>query len=252
MSTVQGRFASVDGADGVSDSYVVHPDDGSPHPGILFYTDLMGIRPAMTKMADRLAAAGYSVLVPNVFYRHGPAPTVPMPEVVPEDRVWEIAGAALQVSQHLSPEDSMRDAEAWLDWLAADESTSDGPVGVTGYCHGGMLCVRTAGTFPDRVAAASIIHGSHLITDAPESPHFQAEKIRGQVFFANGDADIVNPPAEVKQFEEILEAAGVSCVSEMYPGAQHGFTAEDFPTLYDADGAERHWTGMLDLFGRAL
>lgn len=244
--------ASIDAPDGIADAYIVRPDDGASHPGVLFYTDLMGIRPAMTKMADRLAAAGYSVLMPNVFYRHGPSPTVEMPDVVPQERVWEIAGAALQVSQHLSPEDSMRDAEAWLDWLATDELTNDGAVGVTGYCHGGMLCVRTAGTFADRVAAAAIIHGSHLITDAPDSPHFQAEKIRGEVFFANGDADIVNTPEDVKRLQTVLDAAGVSCVSEMYPGAQHGFTAEDFPSMYDAAGAERHWIGMLDLFGRTL
>lgn len=253
MTTVQGTALRIATADGEADAYVARPDDGAAHPGVLLYPDLLGIRPAVTDMADRLAAAGYTVLVPNVFYRHGPAPTIPdMPDVVPADQVWEVAGKALQVANQLASDDAMRDAGSWLDWLEADPLTSDGKLGVTGYCHGGMMSLRTAGTYPDRLAAVAIVHGSHLITDDDDSPHLGVARITGEVFFANGDQDVVTPPPEAARFEQIMRDGDVRFRSEMYPGANHGFTAPDFPSMYDHDATEAHWVGLLDLFGRTL
>ena len=47
----------------------------------------------------------------------------------------------------------------------------DGPIGVTGYCMGARLAVRTAGQFPGTVAAVGGFHGGGLVTDADDSPH---------------------------------------------------------------------------------
>ncbi|WP_155057607.1 dienelactone hydrolase family protein [Streptomyces blattellae] len=252
MTTVQGTTLILPTQDGDADAYLTRPDDDAPHPSVLFYTDIMGVRPGMKKMADRLASAGYTVLVPNVFYRTSPAPVVEFPDPMTPDNLWDVVGKAVPVAQALTPKDAMQDALVWLDWLQASEFTTDGPVGITGYCNGGMLSLRTAGSYPDRVAAAAIIHGSHLITDAPDSPHLVADRIKAEVFFANGDKDTVNTPEEVEQFNGILSAAGVRYRSEMYPGAQHGFAADDLVPLYDKEAAERHWVGLLDLLGRTL
>ena len=59
--------------DGTCDAAFIHPSGGS-HPGVLIWTDAFGLRPSMRDMAKRLAAQGYSVLVPNPFYRMGKAP----------------------------------------------------------------------------------------------------------------------------------------------------------------------------------
>ncbi|WP_019068886.1 MULTISPECIES: dienelactone hydrolase family protein [Streptomyces] len=249
---VRGTTLILPTQDGGADAYLARPDDDAPHPAVLFYTDIMGVRPSMQKMADRLAAAGYTVLVPNVFYRSSPAPVVEMPDVVTDDILWDVVGRAVPVAQSLTPKDAMRDALAWLDWLEVSEFTTGGSVGITGYCNGGMLCLRTAGSYPDRVAAAAIIHGSHLITDAPDSPHLAAEHIKGEVFFANGDKDTINPPEEVERFNAVLSAAGVRHRSEMYADAQHGFCSSDLLPLYNKEADERHWAGLLDLFGRTL
>ncbi|MCI4039981.1 dienelactone hydrolase family protein [Streptomyces sp. TRM75563] len=238
--------------DGAADAYLVRPDDTAGHPPVLLYPDIMGLRPSMTRIADRLAAAGYTVLVPHVFYRSGPAPVVEMPEAVTDDNLWDVVGAAVPVAGALTVGEAMRDAAFWLDTLQADRFTSGGPVGITGYCNGGMLCLRTAGTYPDRVAAAAIVHGSHLITEAPDSPHLVAGRVRAEVLLANGDQDTVNPPEEVERFTAVLSAAGVRHRSEMYPGAQHGFCSSDLLPLYDRAADERHHAALLDLFGRTL
>jgi carboxymethylenebutenolidase len=253
VTAVVGTNVTVRAADGDADGYLARPDDGAPHPGILMYHDLMGIRPVVTQMADRLAAEGYTVLIPNSFYRHGPAPTVPdMPAIVPEERVWEIAGKAQAVSKELTPEDSLRDAQAWLDWLDAEPLVADGPFGLLGYCHGGMVGLRTAGTYPDRFAATAIIHGSHMVTDAPDSPHLVANRIKGEVYLISGDRDVVCPPEEIERLDQLLTAAGVAHHVDLVPGANHGFSVPDFPSMYDQTADEQHWVGMLDLFRRNL
>ena len=59
--------------DGTCDAAFIHPKTGS-HAGVLLWPDAFGLRPAMRDMAKRLAAGGYSVLVPNPFYRVAKAP----------------------------------------------------------------------------------------------------------------------------------------------------------------------------------
>src|ERR1700719_1765361 len=59
---------SVKTPDGTCDAAFIHPTTGS-HPGVLIWPDAFGLRPSMRNMGKRLAAEGYSVLVPNPFYR---------------------------------------------------------------------------------------------------------------------------------------------------------------------------------------
>src|SRR3984885_414181 len=59
--------------DGTCDAAFIHPKTGS-HPGVIIWPDAWGLRPTMREMAKRLAADGYSVLVPNPFYRISKAP----------------------------------------------------------------------------------------------------------------------------------------------------------------------------------
>src|ERR1700679_1483305 len=62
--------------DGTCDAAFIHPKGGS-HAGVLIWPDAFGLRPSMRDMAKRLAADGYSVLVPNPFYRLSKSPQYP-------------------------------------------------------------------------------------------------------------------------------------------------------------------------------
>src|SRR5690349_9283816 len=77
-----GMAVDVTTDDGTADAYLAHPDGDGPFPAVLFYMDAFGLRPHLRAMADRLAAAGYVVLVPNVFYRVGPAPVIDLPDYI--------------------------------------------------------------------------------------------------------------------------------------------------------------------------
>ena len=237
--------------DGSADAYVSAPADGGPHPGVLLYMDAFGPRPRLEEMADRIAAEGYVVLVPNVFYRNGRAPLIDTAELTrPENRekLFEALGPMMQA---LTPELAMRDAEAYLAWFAGDSRVADGPVGTTGYCMGGGLALRTAATFPDRVAAAASFHGGRLATDAENSPHTVVGRIAGEVYVAHADNDASMPPEQQERLERALDEAGVTHTCELYDGAAHGFTMAD-TAAYDEAATARHWDNLLPLFARTL
>ena len=66
---------SITTANGTADAFFVHPAHG-PHPGVVLWPDIAGLRDAYEVMARRLAASGYAVLVVNQYYRNAPAPVL--------------------------------------------------------------------------------------------------------------------------------------------------------------------------------
>lgn len=251
MTAVQATTVEIPTPDGVADAYFTHPSDGRPHPAVLLYMDAFGIRPHLTGMADRLAANGYTVLAPNVFYRYGSAPVVELPEVIdPQSRpeIFEEIGPMMQA---LTPELVVRDAGAYLDWLQTRPEAANGPIGATGYCLGAALALRTAGNYPQRVAAAAGFHGAHLASESPQSPHLVAPHVTAELYFGHADQDHALPEEQIERLDRALSDAGVTFRSEVYRGAAHGYTQAD-TAAHDEQATERHWSALLDLFERAL
>ena len=237
--------------DGVADAYFAYPDDGVAHPGALLYMDAFGLRPHLKSMADRLAREGYAVLVPNVFYRSGRAPVVALPDFIDTGARPEIFQQISPLVQSLTPEPTMRDAGAYLAWLEERPEVAAGPIGVTGYCMGARLSLLTAGTYPDRVAAAAGFHGGGLATDAPTSPHLVADRVTAELYFGHADQDRSLPPEQIERLNRALSAAGVRFRAEVYEGAHHGYTQADTAS-YNEEAAERHWKELIALLGRTL
>ncbi|MFI5977597.1 dienelactone hydrolase family protein [Streptomyces sp. NPDC051452] len=251
MPDVRGSAVDIPTEDGVADSYLVHPADGRPRPAVLFYQDAYGLRPHLRSMADRLAGAGYTVLVPNVFYRAGRAPVLDLPEFIDpaaDPTIWDRLGPLVS---SLTPDLVERDAGAYLRWLADSPLVADGPVALTGYCMGARLALWTAAAFPDRVAAAAGFHGGRLATDDPGSPHLGAPDITAELYFGHADDDPSLPPEQMARFEEALTTAGVRHTCEVYPDAGHGYTQADTPA-YDREADERHWAALLGLLERTF
>ncbi|MFJ3308918.1 dienelactone hydrolase family protein [Streptomyces sp. NPDC086549] len=251
MTAVQAAAVDIPTEDGTADAYLVHPGDGRPRPAVLFYQDAYGLRPHLRAMADRLAGAGYTVLVPNVFYRHGRAPVVDLPEFIDtaaDPTIWERVGP---IVQSLTPELAERDAGAYLRWLADSPLVADGPVALTGYCMGARLVLLVAGGYPDRVAAAAGFHGGRLATEGPDSPHLVAGHVTAELYFGHADQDPSMPAEQIELLEDTLTAAGVRHRCEVYPGARHGYTQAD-TSAYDREADERHWAALLDLLNRTF
>ncbi|MQS15089.1 dienelactone hydrolase family protein [Streptomyces kaniharaensis] len=249
--TVRGTTVDIPTADGIADAYLAHPDDGRPHPAVILHMDAIGLRPHLAAKADRLAEAGYTVLVPNAYYRHGRAPVMAYPDVIDpanDPSFFERLGPLLAT---LTPEVTDRDADAFLRWLADSPLVEAGPVGLLGYCRGAVHALRMAATHPERVAAVAGFHGGNLATDDPDSPHLGAHRITAELYFGHADEDPSLPPEQIARLAEALTEAGVRYEAEVYQGALHGFTQGD-TTRYDAAADERHWEALLALLKRTL
>jgi carboxymethylenebutenolidase len=237
--------------DGVADSFLAAPDGDAVHPGVLLFADAFGPRPRLEEMAGRIASAGYVVLVPHLFYRQGRAPLLDTSTLRDPDARGRLFEVLRPWMAELTPERAMSDAGAYLDFLLAQDQVADGPVGVTGYCMGGALALRTAALRPEQVAAAAAFHPARLATDAPDSPHLLAGRISAEVYVASADGDPGMPPEQQAALDGALTEAGVRHTCEQYDGAAHGFTMAD-TAVYDEAATERHWQNLLGLLDRTL
>lgn len=251
MTGTLGISVDVQTPDGVAHAYLTSPADGAAHPGVLVVQDGFGLRPSLQALADRIAAHGYTVLLPNAYYRHGRAPVIELPDYIDPVRRPEIFQQVFPMIRDLTAEFWRSDAAAYLDWLAASPKVAAGRAGVTGYCMGARLAVLTAGMFPDRIAAVAGFHGGPLVTDAADSPHRSAGNITGELYFAHAGEDDHMTPEHISAFDKALADAGVRHRTEVYEGAHHGFTQAD-TSAYDAEAAERHYRELLALFDRNL
>jgi carboxymethylenebutenolidase len=237
--------------DGVADAYYTRPDGEGPFPGVLLYMDAFGLRPRLYEMADRIAEHGYAVLVPNLLYRAGSAPLVDLSGMMDPEKRGAIFGQIMPFIQALDTAAIIRDSRAYLDFLDGQEGVAAGPDAVVGYCMGGTNGFKAIEAFPDRLAALASFHGARLASDQPDSPHLQVGRITGEVYFAHADNDSSMPQESIDLLESALDAADVRFRSEIYRGAQHGFTMAD-TAAYDAEAEKRHWEKLFELLGNTF
>jgi carboxymethylenebutenolidase len=229
--------------DGTADCYFVHPESGTA-PGVLVWPDIFGMRPAFRQMGKRLAETGYSVLVVNPFYRVQKAPTAEKGAATPIPQVLPLA-QALNETTHIT------DARAFVAWLDRQASVAKNrKIGTQGYCMGGPMAFRTATAVPDRVGAVASFHGGGLVTDMPNSPHLQTAKTKAQLLIAIAANDDMRSPNEKNVLKETFAKANVPAEIEVYKGA-HGWCPPD-SQVYSEPEAERAWSRLLALYGKAL
>jgi carboxymethylenebutenolidase len=234
--------------DGIADCYMAHPPDGS-YPGIIMWTDILGLRPAFMEMGLRLAARGYAVLVPNPFYRSAAAPVVSEGASFQDQDVRE---KVLPMAGELSAETHVTDANAFVDYLDRHGAVnSNRSIGTLGYCMGGPMVMRTASARPDRIGAAAIFHGGGLATDADNSPHRQISEMNAQFLIAIAENDDANDPQAKNTLRETFDASGLNAEIEVYSGAQHGWTVTDSRAYLEGQ-AEQAWSRLLALLQDAL
>jgi carboxymethylenebutenolidase len=234
----------IEAPDGVADAYVARPDEES-RPGVLLIMDAYGVRPAVERIADRIASDGYVVMAPNVFYRGGrAAPILSADEIAGENAFEKIR----PLMAELTPERIEADGAAYLEALA--EVAAPGRVVVTGYCMGGRVGWWLAAAYPDRVAAVAAFHTGGLVTDGDDSPHAAAERLDGvELLFGFADEDRNMTPEQIATLERALDDAGVPYRSELYDGALHGYTMDDLP-VFDEAARERHFRELHSLLER--
>ncbi len=234
--------------DGAMETFIVHPERHGPHPVVLMLMDAPGIREELREMARRLAATGYVVLLPNLYYRAG-RDTVFGPGVLEVGHPERDRMRAIRTKMTIPP--VMDDVAAMFAFIDAFPPARPGPLGVHGYCMSGPYALAAAARYPDRVAAAASFYGTWLVSDAEESPHRTLGRARGELYIACAEIDELAPLPMVAELKRLFDASGAAGELEIYPAAHHGFA---FPQrkIYDRAAAERHWERLIALYRRRL
>jgi carboxymethylenebutenolidase len=234
--------------DGTADCHFVYPAKGA-HAAVLVWPDILGLRPAFRQMGKRLAESGYSVLTVNPFYRMKPSPVVPAGASFADPEVRKMV---MPLAQGLNATTHVTDAKAFIAWLDAQPQVEKKrKIGTTGYCMGGPIVMRTAAAVPDRVGAGASFHGGGLVTKNPDSPHLLVPQMKASFLFAVAENDDQREPEAKTVLKDTYAKANLPAEIEVYAGAAHGWCPPD-SQVYNEKQAERAWSRLLALFGKAL
>lgn len=226
--------------------HVHRPDADKAAPVVLLYMDAPGIRAALYGHAERLANAGYTAVLPDLYYPFD-ATQRPDPEKLAARDPDEFARMRRLTAQ-IKDDDVLEDTRLLLAMLPDRPS---GPWGCVGFCMGGRFGLRAAETFGAELAAASLLHPTGLVTDEPDSPHLAVDRVQGSLYFGFGEADEIAPPSSIPPLRAQLERRDIAHRIDVMPGADHGYTMPD-RAAYDPEGAERAWTATLELLASSL
>ena len=229
---------------GVMDTFIIHPDENGPFPIILFLMDAPGKREELHDMASRIAASGYYVMLPNLYYRKT------------RDFIFEPTSAGrvkmLEQMDNLTNDLAVQDCLELIKYGDSDPNTNNGDVGCVGYCMSGPFAFCAASAIPKRIKASASIHGVKLLTGKDDSPHLNASLIKAEMYFAMAEKDKWADPKMVDELDEHLKEIGINYRIEWYAGTDHGFVFPNRGPLYDKASAEKHYQRLLSLFERNL
>jgi carboxymethylenebutenolidase len=233
--------------DGTSDALLVRPESVDALPGVIDLTDGLGFRPAFAEQSKRIAEHGYVVLTPNIFYR------TTMPPVFPGEPDFgseETRARFRAITGPLTPDAMTRDGSAYVDFLAAQQFVSSGPMAVIGFCFAGQFALRTAAARPDRIAAAASFHGGGLFKDDDASPHLVLPRVKARLYFGHASNDQGMPADAIAKFEDALAKWGGRYESETYD-ALHGWMIPGH-RVYEPKESERGFAKLMELLDETL
>jgi carboxymethylenebutenolidase len=231
-------------ADGSADAALFYPAGSGSWPAVLMWPDILGLRPVFREMGRRLAAQGYTVLVPNPFYRTRRAPVVtgPIDFNKPEDQA-----KLMSLKNTLTDARVDGDATAFITFLDQQKQVNRSKgAAVQGYCFSGPFAFHTAAVRSDRIRAVGTFHGGGLVTKEPNSPHLLIPKTKASFVVAIARNDDQKQPDAKDVLKATFAAAKRPAVVEVYP-ADHGWSVPGSET-YNQAAAERAWAELLRLY----
>ncbi|MEU4694032.1 dienelactone hydrolase family protein [Actinoplanes sp. NPDC023714] len=217
------EIVAVPSAAGDIRTAVIAPVGAGSWPGVLLYTDIFQLTESTLRTARRIAAAGYVVVVPEI-YPHGAVAGV----ALEFDDAGKKAGLDAAAATTTASFDA--DRQAVLDWMAAYDGI--GALFVTGFCLGGHLAFRAA--FDQRVEATVCFYPTGLQNGAlgADDPGslVRAAEIRGRLLVVFGSNDPHVPAGARLEIVSALYAAGLDDVElHVYRGGEHAFMRDVGP-----------------------
>lgn len=198
--------------------YLATPEGGSG-PGVLVLHAWWGLTDVFTGVCDRLAAAGFVALAPDLY--DGPTATT----VADAERLMEASDGARERAI----------VEGAIARLRAHPAVQASPIGAVGFSMGAGWAFALSALRPDDIAAVVAFYG---IASVEEEGIAGA---RAAYLGHFGEEDEGDPPAAARELEGQIRGAGRDVTFHIYPGAKHWFFEEDRPDAYDEASARLAW-----------
>jgi len=245
------KYIDIKTPHGICDSFVVYPNEGGPFPAVIFLMDAFGPRSWLYQMAEHIAAKGYYVLLPNLFYRFKKPPMIDLKFPIRAEDLPAAHQQLMALFQNYKYQQALADIGVVIEFLDHQPEVKKGKLALTGYCMGGNLAIRAAAAYADRFAAVASFHGGKLATDDPDSPHLLLNQIKANVYIGHADNDKSMPAEQISKLDEALKKTNLHYEAEVYQGAAHGFTMLDLPAGNEA-ALQRHWAKLFSLLGKSF
>jgi carboxymethylenebutenolidase len=249
------RVVEVPTPSGRMPTFVTRPEQDGPFPAVIVYMDIWGVREELFEIARRVGTVGYYCLVPDLYYRQGTIRhefrdahnRMISLHALDEERRQRVIAPGLRLSNQMVVDDT----GALLDFLGRGEPVRPGGVGAVGYCMGGRHVLCVAGHHPERIRASASLHGTTLVSDAPDSPHRLVTQFRGELYCGFAETDPYAPLSMVKELEELLRPCEVAYRHAVHPGAVHGYALPN-RDIFDPRAAARDWELIFAMFHRQI
>lgn len=222
-----GETIKLEAADGHKfDAYVARPS-GKPKGGLVVVQEIFGINSHMRSVCDRFAEAGYLAVAPALFDRVERGLEL---SYEPDD-----VARGRETRSKIEMDDVIADVSA-----AADAAAEAGPVGIVGYCWGGLVTYVACCRLGDKLACGVSYYGGNIKSYLNETP-----AVPLMLHFGTKDASI--PMSDVEE----IRTAHPDLIYHIYEGAEHGFNCDQRKT-YHPEAAAEALPRTLTFFGAHL
>ncbi len=229
---------------GKMDTFITQPDEGGEFPTIILYMDAPAIREELRDMARRLATSGYSIILPNLFYRVGTEGHYPFDQDLIRTEKSHLKNM-LNTMNETSNNMIINDTASILEYL--DLNSKGTKIGALGYCMSGQYVVSVAASFPDTFGAIASFYGVGIYTDQDDSPHLIAKNIKSKIYLSFAEIDKYVSEEEIAKLQKHFTSLNIDFRIEVYKNTEHGFAFPD-RYCYNKIAAETHWCRLNKLF----
>jgi carboxymethylenebutenolidase len=220
-----GRMINFDTATTPAPGYLATPDT-TQGLGVVVLHAWWGLSEPFRQVCDRLAEAGFVALAPDL-YRGKTTANAEEAEALAgnlnaesERASSDIAGAVRFLRHHAQR-------------VATSPGSGRGVLAIVGFSLGGAYALDTSVALADEIAAVVTFYASY------SGPDFARAHAAYLCHFAEDDP--FEPPENVAEMEQALQAAGRPATFYTYPGTTHWFFEANRPDAYNAEAATHAW-----------
>ncbi|HEV7230362.1 MAG TPA: dienelactone hydrolase family protein [Bacteroidia bacterium] len=222
-------FVSIPVSGSNMQAYVATPEGQGPFPGIIVFQEAFGVNQHIREVTDRLAAAGYLAIAPELFHRTA-SPGLEIdytdfPTVLPH-------------LQSTSPATLEADTRAAYDWLQKQTQVKKDKIACIGFCLGGRASFVANTALP--LKAAVSFYGGGI---APEIIK-NAKSLHAPQLFFWGGLDKHIPSEQIDIVINTLKAENKPHINVVISDADHGFFC-NYKPAYNAQAASEAWAMTL-------